>query len=438
MLAVWCLWQLTGSWGITGDVNYYYQWGRFALKHGVSGAMVEYPTPAAALLFLGAAFTNDAQTYQAGFAWAMVLLVGAWFLVLWRKQQPRLDPQPHGHNNSYWRDGRSGARAVLGSGERSSVSSGEHSPNLSGSLHDLSMPRWVWLFTEPGWMWALLTACMGPLLLNRFDLVPALLGAAAFLATSRAWAGHLLAWGTAMKLTPITLFAAFTRSWKRAGLALLGTGVGLILISALLGGWQRVFSPLGWQFGRGLHSESIVATAITWVRAFNPGAYTAALSTNNSIDYSGPGVFLSLHVGTVLTVLTLALIVTFGVRAYRMPTTAGTKALLACAITGLLICSNKVFSPQYMIWLLPLWTAVLVFERTRWHAEMGLALAGITAMTQCIYPTLYPYFLATTTSIPHTWACIFVVVRNVALVVWTLTVCWRVWKRTTRTRNYTS
>ena len=57
--------------------------------------------------------------------------------------------------------------------------------------------------------------------------------------------------------------------------------------------------------------------------------------------------------------------------------------------TTTLVLANKVFSPQYLIWLVPTAIAVVALDRGRTALRCALALLVAGAISQVLYPALY-------------------------------------------------
>ena len=159
--------------------------------------------------------------------------------------------------------------------------------------------------------WLLFVFLIGALSYLRFDMLPAVLAGGALLAArrtalgdrrpDRAGRGHQAVAGAAHPRRSCPT----GRDRKPAGLAFLGVGVGLALISLLIGGWSRLFSPLTWQSDRGLQIESIWATPLMVARAIRPAGWTVDNSKYQAYEIVGPGVPAWLVVSNVATVLGL-------------------------------------------------------------------------------------------------------------------------------------
>ncbi|HEU5102798.1 MAG TPA: glycosyltransferase 87 family protein [Roseiflexaceae bacterium] len=249
--------------------------------------------------------------------------------------------------------------------------------------------------------YALLVGVSAPLLPWRYDLFPALLTALALLSLLRGrpgWAGIWLGFGVAAKLYPIVLlpiFGAYVLAGRnRPALARLTLGclgaAGVTLLPFALIAPEQLLSFLRYHQLRGLQLESLPAGAI--VLAHVIGLTPARLAFN----------YGALHLVSPLAAATLAWlpIAFLGIFAavlaccaarFREEQLAGgvtTESVVAFCAAGLLafIVTNKVFSPQYIIWLLPF--APLL------RARQAATLLAIFALTIALFPFDYDNLLA--------------------------------------------
>ena len=250
-------------------------------------------------------------------------------------------------------------------------------------------------------LYALLVAVSAPLLPWRYDLFPALLTVLALLCLLRqrpGWAGIWLGLGVAAKLYPAVLlliFGAYYLAGKnRPALMRLALGSAGALAATLLPfvliAPGPLLSFLRYHELRGLQLESLPAGAI--VLAHVLGMTSARLEFN----------YGALHVvsplaGAVLSWLPAIFVVLFGavlascLARFREEQAAGgcvtSESLVAYSVAVLLafIVTNKVFSPQYLIWLLPF--APLL------RLRQASALLAICALTIVLFPFDYDHLL---------------------------------------------
>ncbi len=261
--------------------------------------------------------------------------------------------------------------------------------------------------------WIVLVPLLGPLMWNRFDMVPAVCMGLAALWYRRhpAACGVMIALGAATKLWPALLIFPMISRHKTAIRRLIAftiTGCGLTLASLLAGGWNRLISPLTWQSDRGLQIESVPATVLILRRSHSiPGPYTVEPSKYNAYEIFGPGVASWQSFSTILMALAVILAVGLGAVAWRRNGLDHQVVVLAdLVIIAALIVANKTLSPQYLIW----WAAPAAVildrastenaddvlnrpdqrDRTRmWCWIIAALMSATAAATQLEYPLRY-------------------------------------------------
>ena len=251
-------------------------------------------------------------------------------------------------------------------------------------------------------LYALLVTVTAPLLPWRYDLFPALLTALALLCIVRqrpGWAGIWLGLGVAAKLYPAVLllvFGAYCLAEKnRPALLRLALGsAGALMVTLLpfvLIAPGPLLSFLRYHQLRGLQLESLPAGMI--VLAHVVGMTPAKLEFNyGALHLASP------LAGAVLSWLPVAFIIILGgvllsgLARFRAEQAADghvtSASLVAYSVAALLafIITNKVFSPQYIIWLLP-FTPLL-------RLRQASALLVICALTIVLFPFNYDHLLA--------------------------------------------
>lgn len=273
--------------------------------------------------------------------------------------------------------------------------------------------------------WAMAGPALGPVMYFRFDLVPAaFVGLACLYAATRPRiAGALLSIAAMLKYWPALVLPALVRQTRQRGRLVVAA-----LLTALIGGsialaaagWHRQFSPLTWQKDRGLEQEAVWATPAVLLRWFRPHQYTVAHSRYESFDITGPGVSTLITLATVTEIVAAVLIAYAWWRRRNDSTPAHGMWLLLATTTGFII-SDKVFSTQYVLWLIPAVAVALLRDASpalrRWSALL-LVVAGLT---QLRYPFLEAYGSIAAMALVET-------VRNalmVALFVLALREAWR-------------
>lgn len=386
--AVWLALKLVSVWawvvapGEYGDTYYYFLGAEqaFAQGTGIRGVFTEYPTPAG-LLLLGpyALGYDDFESYRTFTIVLTTTADAAFTLVLGR---------------------RTGPVGVLA--------------------------------------WLAVTTVVGQVALLRLDLLPAVAaGAAVLLALDgRARAASVLvAVGTGLKvwpvvLAPLTLLADRGRRWLALGW-FAGTGVLLVAFSLVVGGWERLVSPLGYQGDRGLQIESVPATVPMHAWASEEG-YRVWYSTFRAFEVEGPVVQTWLAVGRAASVV--ALVGCLALLAWWVWRGCSRSALAYLALTfiGAFVATSRALSPQYLLWLAAPAVALLAFvwsdaaadARDRVLAVVTfLAVVALCVLTTAVYPVFYGGLTGVNEYTPRALALL--TARNVGLLVflgWTAVV----------------
>lgn len=286
----------------------------------------------------------------------------------------------------------------------------------------------------PFWVWMAIAPLLGILTYTRYDLVPGVLAAFALLGLTQAptRSGQLLAIGTAVKLWPAALLPSLLarrRNIPRVLTSFAVTGGILVAGSLAVAGWDRLLSPLAHQGARGLQIESVWATPLMVGRISAPESYPVEL-VSWSLEVTGPGEDLMLMLASAATATGLVII---GVLAFRMLRAPAARNLappaMMAATVALLLASNKVLSPQYVLWLAPIIAVLLGVERQertagRWAGPTGggartlaALILGITLLTHVVYPYSYLAITAPTGSAAATLGLITLALRNALVVI---------------------
>lgn len=243
--------------------------------------------------------------------------------------------------------------------------------------------------TGAAWVWVAGIAAVGPVALNRFDLVPTALAVAGLLAASPYAAGALLGLGGLVKLWPaIVLPGVRERGWPvRTSVTMLAV---VLTVLAALAGVGRLSEALRFAShtrDRGLQIESVAATPYLVVHAFSPEAGGLRIARRYGAyevvgHYVGVGVALT-ALATVAGLVAYA-VVALGSRRAERRDPAG----LALAAVLLLIVTSKVLSPQYLVWAVGV-GAVATSGRGRRHHTPVLLTILAAALTQGVFPGSY-------------------------------------------------
>jgi len=244
-------------------------------------------------------------------------------------------------------------------------------------------------------IWDTAIMCLSPLLIvhafTNWDLLAIGITAGAMLAWARKkplWAGALLGLGAAAKLYPVLLLGPLLILCLRAGK--MGAWVRATIAAAVV--WLVINVPVmlayfdGWYEFIRLNSER--------PPEYDSWYFIYATLTRSKIWDATPGS----NVPSFVNILSLVLFLTacagigwLGLSAARRPRFAQ----LAFLVIAAFLLTNKVWSPQYSLWLLPL--AVLALPRWRpllaWQASeavvwvlLMLSFAGVANKGLSIYP----------------------------------------------------
>lgn len=267
------------------------------------------------------------------------------------------------------------------------------------------------------WIWLATLFVLSPVGLLRLEGItgPLVVIALATLATRPGLAGALLAVATWIKVWPAVLVAGVVAvmesRWSvvRAGIAVTA---GVVLLAAAFGGTRHLASFLTIQSDRALQLEAPIATPWVWLAMLDvPGSDVYQNVDIATREVVGPfdGGALMLSTPLMAMVCCLALVAAWiAVRtgSDRMDVLCTTGLVMA---TALFVC-NRVGSPQYMLWLLPI-AVVGVLVGSDWWRRQARMLLVIGLMTTLVFPITY---LALVDLQP--WAVLLLTARNVLLV----------------------
>ncbi len=238
---------------------------------------------------------------------------------------------------------------------------------------------------------ALTPLLLGPVILTRYDLWPAVLmaGALAALVGGRdRLAFGLLAVAVAAKLYPfVALPVALVHVWRRKGsrqalaaVGVFGAVLGLLVLPFVVIAPGGVADALARQTGRPLQIESLGAGVL--LAADRLGLHEVAVeSSHGSQNVVGA---LPDALATAQTILQGLAVVAVWVIFSRARPTADRLLAAAAAAVAAFVAFGKVLSPQFMIWLAPL--VPLVVGRA--VAPAALLVVALL-LTQLWFPSRY-------------------------------------------------
>jgi uncharacterized membrane protein len=260
------------------------------------------------------------------------------------------------------------------------------------------------------WFVALAPVLVGSLVLSRFDLWPALLlaGALAALVHERhrlGWA--LLGLAVAAKLWPLVVVPpALLWSARRgrgraafAGLAVVAAAFVPFLVLAPHGLWDS----LSGQVSRPLQIESLGAAFLTTFGS------PRVVTTHGSQNLAGHGA-----AGALVAVLQAAVVVALWLGYARGPQTPVRLLRYAAACVCAFVALDKVLSPQYLLWLIPLVPLV----RGLRGAVAAATLTAACVLTQVWFPLRYFDYVATFRLAPVVLARDLLLVALLAVLAW--------------------
>jgi hypothetical protein len=262
---------------------------------------------------------------------------------------------------------------------------------------------------------ALAPLLLGPVVLTRFDLWPALLTLAA-LAALVAGRGRLgaLALGLAIaaKLYPVVLLPLLGAwLWRHRGRREAAFGVGLAVALPLLAylpfavlELHPVLVSVGRQLGRPLQLESLgAAVLVAGHHVLGYGLDWSSSHGSQNVDGTGAMVLAALT-----SLLQVGLLAWVWVRFARGPAEPERLLRHSAAALAVFVSFGKVLSPQFLIWLIPV-VPLVAGRRGLWA---GWLFAAACVLTQVWFPRRYWDYVYTFDPLAS-WS---ILVRDLALV----------------------
>jgi hypothetical protein len=231
-----------------------------------------------------------------------------------------------------------------------------------------------------------------PEFLERFDLIVVALAIFALVASeqSRRWmriaAGLLITAAVMLKLWPLVLvpYLVVRRRWDAliATLAALAVAFGVWI---LIGGTSGPGQVLGFRGARGWHVESTLGALVEIVTGHRSVLEQGSFRTTPMPSWPG----------TLLTIATAVAVAYVWWLAHRHPgrDPEATAYLAATAAIAFVLVGSLLFSPQYVIWLMPFvaivsaWTPAAYTPTTRWPIRLLGAAVAVQLIAQLNFYT---------------------------------------------------
>ncbi|CAM5386712.1 membrane protein [Streptomyces spiroverticillatus] len=272
------------------------------------------------------------------------------------------------------------------------------------------------------WVWIAGIALLGPTSYARYDVMVTGVAVAALLAGARRprLMGALAAVGAMLKVWPALLLAgtARGRTTRASWPAFVLTALGLVLLFTV--SMPGALAFLTFQRDRGTEVESLGAMVFHVARHF--GWEGEVLLNYGSVEFLGPYVSVVSTAAMVLTVLVFGWLLVWRLKARLF--TASTACDAAFVAVLLFTTTSRVISPQYMLWLVGLAAACLVFRGSRMDRPAHLVLAA-TLVTCLEFPIWFSHVVAS-----DALGVSLLFVRNGLLVAATVLACRTLWRHT--------
>ena len=239
-----------------------------------------------------------------------------------------------------------------------------------------------------GWFWILAGLAVGPVLVARFDVVPTLFAVLAVLAVAQPrMVGFWAALGASLKVWPaFTLFIVPRPQAWRAGTSFAVVLIGILSLMMLLFSGTSGF--FGGQGSRGLQIESVFALPFLIAKVFGADVSLTYRYGSMEVDAAGAGIAAGLAVA-----LGLALILALAVAWWRGLLARKAPVDVALTTTLFLVVTSRVFSPQFVIWILGVGALCWGVQRSKLRTSTLLVL-GSALVTQFLYPWGYGSLIA--------------------------------------------
>lgn len=224
---------------------------------------------------------------------------------------------------------------------------------------------------------------------DRFDIIPAGFTLGALILAERGrwrWAYALLAMATMLKFYPIILLPAFFiahqksrslswRTWWKGLDVFVLVCIALTVFSMLLS-VEGTLGPLGYFGDRPIQVEA-TAASLLWLGSFL-GFSLHYVATYGSLNMLSP---LSGIISPIMTILLVGGLLYVYWLQWRVKLPLAVSLVLILLVV---ICTGKVFSPQYLLWIIP-----FVAYISEWNKRWLISWTVIGLLTTLVFPYLY-------------------------------------------------
>ncbi|HET6859792.1 MAG TPA: glycosyltransferase 87 family protein [Streptomyces sp.] len=274
------------------------------------------------------------------------------------------------------------------------------------------------------WVWLAGVPLLGPTAYARYDVMVTAVAVAALLAGARypRTMGALAGLGALLKVWPVLLLVGTprARATRSAWTAAAVTAAALLTLFCVTMPGSLAF--LTFQRERGTEIESLGALVFHTARHF--GWHGEVLLNYGSVEFVGPYVPAVSTAAMGLTLVAFGWLLLWRLRARAQGPSTPCDAAFAAVL--LFTTTSRVISPQYLLWLVGLAAACLVFRGSRMDRPAHLVLAA-TGVTVLEFPIWFSHVVASD------WlGLLLLAVRNGLLLAATLLACHRLWQQTVR------
>jgi hypothetical protein len=266
---------------------------------------------------------------------------------------------------------------------------------------------------------ALITLFAGPIIANRFDIAVALdIAVFAYCMARRWWwvAGAILGVGFALKLTPamflplVLVFAPRLRQFAWSALAFL-VAAALAFLPHLLRSKAALLYVFKYHGERPLQIESLYSTPYLLGHVL-AGHSVVIGNSHGSQSLIAPGAeTLAACSMWIMAACVSAFYLLLWRRRWYLRQSPSDVSFAALGLVLVFLCTSKVLSPQFMIWMLPLVALVTASPRVS-RRRVGYLLLAAVLLTQVGFPSRY-WDLVALQPVP----VILVSVRNLILMI---------------------